>query len=56
MKGKSINFMLLAFQEAKIAYNLNEVPIGAVVVKNCLKKGTYIGRPAKIKKYFKIIK
>ena len=23
---------------------------GAVVVKNCLKKGTYIGRPAKIKK------
>ena len=40
MKGQSINFMLLAFQEAKKAYNSNEVPIGAVVVKNGLVVGT----------------
>ena len=40
MKGESTNFMLLAFKEAQNAYNSNEVPIGAVVVKNGLVVGS----------------
>lgn len=38
---KSINdFMALALKEAKKAYALDEVPVGAVVVKNCEIVGT----------------
>ena len=34
MDFPSFNFMSLAFEEAKKAYNLNEVPVGAIIVKN----------------------
>ena len=43
----NVDFMNEAFKCAKMAFDLDEVPIGAVIVKDIPPKCTAVGSPAK---------